>query len=295
MADKKDNQNSGQMSMFDINGSLTQNASDGADVAQNKKVTKSTVRGVKIDENNLPEGTRIVIKPDGRKVLVRKKVVPKDQGQIATATTAEKAAVKSAPAKASAKPVVEEKKADNAAAATVEVRSDKNEVKTAQKAAGKRKAEAKPAADTKAVADKTNEDKAAAQDKAVGEKKDKAVKETAAQEQSEKPQEEKQKELDAKQAQPQEESDVKVADNTPVEEKANRADKVVDEKKQAQLDAKAEKKAQKLAEKEKEKAQAKQLKEKAKLFKTSEFVHVEAAADIGLNDEQIEELSLIHI
>ena len=62
MADKKDNQNSGQMSMFDINGSLTQNASDGADVAQNKKVTKSTVRGVKIDENNLPEGTRIVIK-----------------------------------------------------------------------------------------------------------------------------------------------------------------------------------------------------------------------------------------
>ncbi len=289
MADKKDNQNSGQMSMFDINDSLTQNASEVADVAQNKKVTKSTVRGVKIDENNLPEGTRIVIKPDGRKVLVRKKVVPKDQGQIATATTAEKAAVKSAPAKASAKPVVEEKKADNAAAATVEVRSDKNEVKTAQKAAGKRKAEAKPAADTKAVADKTNEDKAAAQDKAVGEKKDKAVKETAAQEQSEKPQEEKQKELDAKQAQPQEESDVKVADNTPVEEKVNRADKVVDEKKQAQLDAKAEKKAQKLAEKEKEKAQAKQLKEKAKLFKTSEFVHVEAAADIGLNDEQIEE------
>ena len=66
MADKKDNQNSGQMSMFDINGSLTQNASDGADVAQNKKVTKSTVRGVKIDENNLPEGTRIVIKQIGR-------------------------------------------------------------------------------------------------------------------------------------------------------------------------------------------------------------------------------------
>lgn len=110
MADKKDNQNSGQMSMFDINGSLTQNASEVADVAQNKTVTKSTVRGVKIDENNLPEGTRIVIKPDGRKVLVRKKVVPKDQGQIATATTAEKAAVKSAPAKASAKPVVEEKR-----------------------------------------------------------------------------------------------------------------------------------------------------------------------------------------
>ena len=50
MADKKDNQNSGQMSMFDINGSLTQNASDGADVAQNKKVTKSTVRGVKIED-----------------------------------------------------------------------------------------------------------------------------------------------------------------------------------------------------------------------------------------------------
>ncbi len=55
MADKKDNQNSGQMSMFDINGSLTQNASEVADVAQNKTVTKSTVRGVKIDEIIFPK------------------------------------------------------------------------------------------------------------------------------------------------------------------------------------------------------------------------------------------------
>lgn len=286
MAEKDNKSNSKQMSMFESDTDTAQKTPSDSTATK-----KTTARGVKIDENNLPEGTRIVIKPDGRKVLVRKKVVTKDSAQT-SAVAAENKSTAKQPAAAVGKESV--KPSDTNAAAKPENNAasvDKIESKQSVTATDADKnvdpadeKQTKEPAETKQTLNAAAEIK---DKKAVEKAENKNIADTSV-----KKEEKTDVKPDESKAEDKKTKDIKAEDKKQhgLADAANKNTvKAVDEKKQAQLDAKAEKKAQKLEKKAQEKADAKQLKEKIRQFKGSEFVHVETAADCGLNDEQIEE------